>query len=694
MKGRRIYVLLTLLIVLGAGLFLVSREHKSGSDHNKQAAVSVKKGDQEGTSAQVIIQHEQEPVQYLTPLYEVKVQNDIQYAVKKNETASEEPLKFDLYQPADDDDSLRPVFVFIHGGGYTGGGKYDGAEWSGAMAKRGYTVLSVDYRLKKNPFVDFNRTLGDACEDIADVFSWIDQNAVKYNLNTEAIVLGGDSAGGHLALQFVNQYMPEHADIRPSVKAIVDIYGGQLDTSPDNNLPPVLIIHGTADKLVPYAQSESLAAQLKAKGIYHDLLTLQGIGHDYKNNKVFDAIIETTSHFLWNIMNNDALGKLPSYSDIDVASGDVFELRLPEDYSKNGEKPLKVSFPEGWELRGSDNGILQIQVPEGVKRGNSSVLVAQGNEGEEADRFTVNVRVIDPLDISYETFYDENRKTIRTHVDVTNRSFNRLSGLIELDYETEKGLKGTYTTSVDKLEPGEGVRMDLPELARGQRTHKVLNEKGVLLQAGLDTFNALVLPKLNRPVKVNGSVADWSDQAQFEIKDVKISGWKDEQDISANGAVAWDDKNLYLAAEVVDDHHTQPYSGDGIWNGDSIQFGIGISSPDGKDPVEYHELGVARGDGGELYKWRWLAPRGFQTGDDFSLNYTVKRQDNKTNYELAIPWSELIQDPVRVKKGLKLKFSMLVNDDDGQGRRGWLEYNSGIGSAKDIHAFGDLFLGE
>lgn len=43
-------------------------------------------------------------------------------------------------------------------------------------------------------------------------------------------------------------------------------------------------------------------------------------------------------------------------------------------------------------------------------------------------------------------------------------------------------------------------------------------------------------------------------------------------------------------------------------------------------------------------------------------------------------------------QGLKLKFSLLLNDNDGSGRRGWLEYNSGIGASKDSNLFGDLFL--
>ncbi|GIO12726.1 hypothetical protein J19TS2_22810 [Cohnella xylanilytica] len=45
-----------------------------------------------------------------------------------------------------------------------------------------------------------------------------------------------------------------------------------------------------------------------------------------------------------------------------------------------------------------------------------------------------------------------------------------------------------------------------------------------------------------------------------------------------------------------------------------------------------------------------------------------------------------------MRQGLKLKFSLLVNDNDGRGREGWAEYNGGIGTSKDVHAFGDVFL--
>ncbi|MNO01013.1 hypothetical protein D3C81_2210460 [compost metagenome] len=61
---------------------------------------------------------------------------------------------------------------------------------------------------------------------------------------------------------------------------------------------------------------------------------------------------------------------------------------------------------------------------------------------------------------------------------------------------------------------------------------------------------------------------------------------------------------------------------------------------------------------------------------------------------MAIPWSALLLAGMTPAPGSDFGFSLLMNDDDGSGRRGWMEYMSGIGSSKDPDAFGDLLLVE
>lgn len=226
MKRRLIYVLTILVIVLSSWLLLNNRESKGALEKEGKEVAKVNANDSSTTAVKVTVNNGQIPVQYLTPAYKVTVQGDILYASKKNETDAVEPLKLDLYEPSGDDNKKRPVFIFIHGGGYTGGDKYDAADFSTGLAERGYAVLSINYRLKKDPFTNFTHTLNDAYEDISDVIKWINDNAELYGMDASRIVIGGDSAGGHLAINFVNQYVSKDPSIIKSVFSIVDIYGG------------------------------------------------------------------------------------------------------------------------------------------------------------------------------------------------------------------------------------------------------------------------------------------------------------------------------------------------------------------------------------------------------------------------------------------------------------------------------------
>ncbi len=69
----------------------------------------------------------------------------------------------------------------------------------------------------------------------------------------------------------------------------------------------------------------------------------------------------------------------------------------------------------------------------------------------------------------------------------------------------------------------------------------------------------------------------------------------------------------------------------------------------------------------------------------------ISRHDQKTSYQIALPWEEIVESGAEIEPGLTLGFSLLINDNDGQGR-GWIEYMGGIGASKDPNAFGELVL--
>ena len=63
------------------------------------------------------------------------------------------------------------------------------------------------------------------------------------------------------------------------------------------------------------------------------------------------------------------------------------------------------------------------------------------------------------------------------------------------------------------------------------------------------------------------------------------------------------------------------------------------------------------------------------------------RDGDDLTYELKCKWSELFGNDYKPELGSVLGFSAVINDNDGGGRRGWMEYGSGIGMYKDVNEF-------
>jgi acetyl esterase/lipase len=134
-------------------------------------------------------------------------------------------LLCDIWRPANGNVSGL-VFVYFHGSGWWLFDKdFCTRPFFRHLVAQGHTVMDVAYRLC--PEVDIYGMVGDVKRAIA----WMKANASHYGVNSEKIVLGGGSAGGHLAQ--LAGYTPEHPALTPedvqnadlSVCGIVSYYG-------------------------------------------------------------------------------------------------------------------------------------------------------------------------------------------------------------------------------------------------------------------------------------------------------------------------------------------------------------------------------------------------------------------------------------------------------------------------------------
>jgi acetyl esterase/lipase len=225
---------------------------------------------------------------------------------------------FDLYLPGNRGDRPFPLVFWIHGGAWMMGFKdWDNVKY---LVRHGYAIASIDYR-----FAPDDRFPAQI-QDCNTALNFILAHATNYGISPVRFVVGGGSAGGHLALLLGLARHEPGFGADPSIKplAILDFFGpadfnrmkddlemihsakgmllfqdavpkllgmplGQSSdeakiASPITYVgaasPPVLILQGGRDDLVPAAQSRRLHDALDRVGVKNQLIIVDAAGHD------------------------------------------------------------------------------------------------------------------------------------------------------------------------------------------------------------------------------------------------------------------------------------------------------------------------------------------------------------------------------------------------------------------------------
>ena len=177
--------------------------------------------------------------------------------------------------------------------------------------------------------------------------------------------------------------------------------------------------------------------------------------------------------------------------------------------------------------------------------------------------------------------------------------------------------------------------------------------------------------------------------------------WKSAADLSVKAWTAWDDETFYFAAEVTDPVHVQDRTKSSIWAHDCVHLGFDMlhdtlspefSGKGGHDGQNDFEVGLAlTKEGPQAYEWYSGSQptRGLET----NAKVAVRREGNKTYYELAKPWEDL--DRYEPAAGRVIGFGFVVmNSNDGSTARYWLEFTGGICGGKDPSRYDSFVLVE
>ncbi|MHB1456012.1 MAG: beta-galactosidase [Armatimonadota bacterium] len=156
-----------------------------------------------------------------------------------------------------------------------------------------------------------------------------------------------------------------------------------------------------------------------------------------------------------------------------------------------------------------------------------------------------------------------------------------------------------------------------------------------------------------------------------------------DSDLSGEVILAWNSNFLFVVARVTDDHFNPYDSVSGFWNGDSIQFALAPNTSVESDAKSAIFLGAADFPFGRKVVVTG-APIGLPTGI-FDIPFNTIHEGNVLTYIVALPWRYAIRVNPLSDEGIR--FNLIVNDNDGSGRRGWVQLSDGIGDGSDVSKF-------
>ncbi|MXS71929.1 alpha/beta hydrolase [Chryseobacterium binzhouense] len=242
--------------------------------------------------------------------------------------------KLDWYFPLTKD-SVKGIFVIVHGGGWKAGNKSQLNFFMYSLMRKfpDYAFANINYRLaNNNTFILPNQT-----DDIQHSISLLTEKCRILKINPDFILLG-NSAGAHLSMLYgYNDFM--YPKKYYSIKAIVnivgpsDLYDKNFEAYPDyyfvknrmidlsasvpkdltnkdipnpifwisEKSPPTISFYGNRDQIIPLSQKTVLDSVLNKNKVYNQSFEFSGGHLDWENEKNTSFLIDRIDIFLANI---------------------------------------------------------------------------------------------------------------------------------------------------------------------------------------------------------------------------------------------------------------------------------------------------------------------------------------------------------------------------------------------------------
>ena len=314
-------------------------------------------------------------------------------------------LDMDIYEPEGDEETERPVIIFLHPGSFFSGHNEldDMVTLSIDAAKRGYVAISANYRLGLNILSTYSgeRAVYRGVQDSSALIRYLREYHQELKIDPDKIFLWGSSAGSFISLHLAYSEDSERPgstygsssdpdlgcidcsgnDYQHNSKptAIVSCWGaiGDLDWIDTENTIPAILFHGTSDLVVPYDYglpftinialpivygSSEISGKLSSLNIQNEVYLEDGEPHEYWGslngnwtsgpNEYYDDIQEKSYNFLYQFLDLE-LNDIPGDLNQDNAV-DVLDIIQTVNYILSGEYIFEADLNEDGYVNVSD----------------------------------------------------------------------------------------------------------------------------------------------------------------------------------------------------------------------------------------------------------------------------------------------------------------------------------------------------
>ncbi|MCH4215128.1 MAG: alpha/beta hydrolase [Atopobiaceae bacterium] len=252
--------------------------------------------------------------------YEGKAdRSDVTMDTERYEDTISDDSLLDVYR-VDDGATDKPVVLYVHGGGWSGGSRKEGEAYLEQFAETGYVAVSAEYDLSSSEF----HGAATVEQQLTYAVAWIQDNVAAYGGSTDRFYVIGDSAGGNLGLDLAYKicdgtYREAGGTTLPKVDAVSVLYpvtdmaacytndyplftdaahqmvGDYMGTTPDedpelyaslspinyvgSDSPATCIMVGDHDTAVSPTQSYTLQERLAEAGVDNKLVKVAYANH-------------------------------------------------------------------------------------------------------------------------------------------------------------------------------------------------------------------------------------------------------------------------------------------------------------------------------------------------------------------------------------------------------------------------------